>query len=259
MTPLREMRDALPDMPYGEDGPAFRAPWEAQAFAMTLALYERGVFTWKEWAHALSEAIRDAQAAGDPDRGDTYYTHWLHALERMSAAKGCVSVEALEARRAEWDEAARRTPHGRPIELGRRLDGNTLEAYRAAIYRVFAAPVIDMKIGLTSEAVSLLMKQHAVKSAVFVTAFNPFGRKLEAHENDARQGELNAYVKRLNLNALQGEGFDPKLEWQPEASLFVLGASRELAETLMRAFEQNAVVYVDEAGLPALLLHPVYR
>ena len=34
------------------DGPVFREPWEAQAFAMTLVLHERGVFTWKEWAAA---------------------------------------------------------------------------------------------------------------------------------------------------------------------------------------------------------------
>ena len=38
---------ALPDLPRDEDGPVFREPWEAQAFAMALALYERGLFTWQ--------------------------------------------------------------------------------------------------------------------------------------------------------------------------------------------------------------------
>jgi nitrile hydratase accessory protein len=253
------MRDALPDMPFGDDGPVFRAPWEAQAFAMTLALHERGVFTWNEWAHALSEAIRDAQSAGDPDHGDTYYTHWLHALEHISAAKGCVSADALAARRIEWDEAARRTPHGEPITLGRMLDAPTLAAYRAAVYRIFVEPCIDLKIGSMNAPVASLMKRHDARSAVFVTAFNPFGRRLDADENDARQRELSAYVERLKLGVLQGEGFDPKQEWQPEASLFVLGATHEHADTLMRAFEQNAVVHVDETGLPQLVLHPVYR
>jgi len=88
---LQALRAVLPELPFDDNGPMFRAPWEAQAFAMTLALYERGVFTWKEWAHALSVAIRDAQAAGDPDHGDTYYTHWLSALERLTAQKGCVT------------------------------------------------------------------------------------------------------------------------------------------------------------------------
>jgi nitrile hydratase accessory protein len=114
---LRAALRELPELPRDERGPVFSAPWEAQAFAMTLALYERGEFTWTEWAAVLSEAIRDAQAGGDPDRGDTYYAHWLTALERISAAKGLVTSDALAVRRDEWDAAARRTPHGQPIRL----------------------------------------------------------------------------------------------------------------------------------------------
>ena len=66
----------------------FREPWEAQAFAMTLALHERGLFTWPEWAATLGDEIKRAQAAGDPDTGETYYRHWLNALERIVAEKG---------------------------------------------------------------------------------------------------------------------------------------------------------------------------
>ena len=50
---------------------------------MTLSLHEQGVFTWSEWATALSKEIRSAQQAGDADRGDTYYLHWLKALEAL--------------------------------------------------------------------------------------------------------------------------------------------------------------------------------
>ncbi|SAK54155.1 Nitrile hydratase beta subunit [Caballeronia arationis] len=113
-------RAALPDLPADAAGPVFDAPWQAQAFAMTLALHERGLFTWKEWAEYLNRAIADAQSAGDPDRGDTYYSHWLTALERISTAKGLVTSGMLTSRRADWDEAARATPHGQPIELRRR-------------------------------------------------------------------------------------------------------------------------------------------
>ncbi|WER49177.1 nitrile hydratase accessory protein [Cupriavidus sp. WKF15] len=118
--PVRELRHALPDLPCDDAGPVFRAPWEAQAFAMVLALHERGVFTWTEWAGQLAQSIRDAQRAGDPDTGETYYQHWLAALEKISAAKGLVTEPLLAQRKGEWDEAARHTPHGRPIELGRR-------------------------------------------------------------------------------------------------------------------------------------------
>ena len=73
----------LPGLPRDEQGPVFSAPWQAQAFALALALHERGAFTWPEWAAALSAAIARAQAAGDPDAGDTYYQHWLDALETL--------------------------------------------------------------------------------------------------------------------------------------------------------------------------------
>ena len=69
------------------EGPVFREPWEAQAFAIALSLNERGVFSSNEWAAVLGEEIKKAQAAGDPDTGETYYHHWLAALERLVAAK----------------------------------------------------------------------------------------------------------------------------------------------------------------------------
>src|SRR5579862_7121852 len=77
----------VPGLPRDEQGPVFREPWEAQAFAMALTLYDKGVFTWPEWAATLSEEIKRAQAAGDPDTGETYYRHWLNALERLVADK----------------------------------------------------------------------------------------------------------------------------------------------------------------------------
>ena len=95
----------------------FREPWEAQAFAMALALHERGLFTWPEWAATLGDEIKRAQAAGDPDTGETYYRHWLDALERMVAEKGVTDAQTLARYRDAWDHAADRTPHGTPIEL----------------------------------------------------------------------------------------------------------------------------------------------
>ncbi|KDR30616.1 nitrile hydratase accessory protein [Caballeronia zhejiangensis] len=256
---LKELRAALPELPFDGDGPVFRAPWEAQAFAMALALHERGVFTWKEWAHALSIAIEDAQAAGDPDHGDTYYAHWLSALERLTAEKGCVSDAMLAQRRDEWHEAARATPHGQPIVLTRALPAATLDAYRAAIYRIEAQPDIDMKIGVGNRDVVALLEKHGVASAVFVTAFNPFGHVLTPQENALRQRALIERVGQMGLQALPGAGVDPQHVWVAEASLFALGATRDTANTLMTQFAQNAVVYVDRAGVPELLLHPDHR
>jgi nitrile hydratase accessory protein len=107
----------VPSIPCDAEGPVFREPWEAQAFAMALALHERGIFTWSEWADTLSGEIKRAQAGGDPDTGETYYRHWLAALERLIAAKGVTTSETLHRYRDAWDHAADRTPHGAPIEL----------------------------------------------------------------------------------------------------------------------------------------------
>jgi nitrile hydratase accessory protein len=116
---LHAAPEALPGIPRDDAGPVFREPWEAQAFAMAVALHERGLFTWTEWAATLAEEIRRAQAAGDPDTGATYYRHWLAALERLVADRHVTSREALARHRAAWARAAERTPHGAPIELRR--------------------------------------------------------------------------------------------------------------------------------------------
>jgi len=113
----RRAAEAVPSIPRDAEGPVFREPWEAQAFAMALALHERGLFTWQEWAATLSEEIKRAQALGDPDTGETYYRHWLNTLERLVAAKGLSDSATLARYREAWDHAAERTPHGTPIEL----------------------------------------------------------------------------------------------------------------------------------------------
>jgi len=114
---LSGLHEALPGLPYDEGGPVFRAPWEAQAFAMAVALHERGAFEWKEWAETLAEVIADVKARGEADTGEEYYRHWLTALERIATRKGFVTDALLARRHDEWDQAARRTPHGQPIEL----------------------------------------------------------------------------------------------------------------------------------------------
>jgi len=115
--PIAEAAAAVPGLPRDGAAPVFREPWEAQAFALAVALHKRGLFTWNEWAATLGEEIKRAQAAGDPDRGDTYYHHWLAALQRLVAAKGIADPATLARYRDAWERAAERTPHGAPIVL----------------------------------------------------------------------------------------------------------------------------------------------
>ena len=113
----RRAAEAVPGIPRDANGPVFRAPWEAHAFAMAIALYQKGLFAWTEWAAMLGEEIKKTQAAGDPDTGETYYLHWLATLERMVAEKGATSIQALKQHYQAWENAMHRTPHGKPIEL----------------------------------------------------------------------------------------------------------------------------------------------
>jgi len=99
------------------DGPLFREPWEAQAFALAVSLQRRGIFSRAEWAATLGDEIKKAQAAGDPDTGETYYRHWLAALERIVAQKGLTDAATLARTRDAWERACARTPHGTPIAL----------------------------------------------------------------------------------------------------------------------------------------------
>ncbi len=112
-TPL----ETLPALPRDADGPMFREPWEAQAFALAVRLSEQGMFTWSEWAATLAAEIREAQRRGDADLGDTYYEHWLAALERLVAEKQAVASEDLAQRREDWRAAYLNTPHGQPVAL----------------------------------------------------------------------------------------------------------------------------------------------
>lgn len=107
----------LPGLPRGEDGPIFAAPWQAHAFALAVGLHERGVFSWAEWASALARAIAQAQLRGDADQGETYYHHWLAALETLLIDKGLAAHEQIHALENAWAAAAARTRHGLPIEL----------------------------------------------------------------------------------------------------------------------------------------------
>ena len=116
----------LGNIPLGDDGsPVFAAPWEASAFAIAVRLSGEGYFTWGEWAATLSEEIRAAQQEGDPDLGDTYYKHWLRALERLCRARGLVSQEEASDRKDAWQRAYLNTPHGKPVELAPHHHGNS--------------------------------------------------------------------------------------------------------------------------------------
>lgn len=97
--------------------PTFAEPWQAQAFALVIRLSDAGHFTRSEWSDALGAELRAAAERGEPDDGSRYYEHWLAALERLVTRKGLTDTAALAARKNEWLDAYRHTPHGQPVVL----------------------------------------------------------------------------------------------------------------------------------------------
>lgn len=102
-------RPELPG-PGGDHEPVFDAPWQAQAFAMAVALRDRGTFDWPELAAALGAELAT---------GRDYWDAWLAALETLVAGHGLTDPAALDERTAAWQRAAAATPHGAPITLDR--------------------------------------------------------------------------------------------------------------------------------------------
>ena len=90
----------VPGIPCDAEGPVFREPWEAQAFAIMLKLYQGGHFTWPDWVDYLSAELRAVQGEGDSDPGQGYYQHWLHSAETLLVEKGVLGREELEDRKA---------------------------------------------------------------------------------------------------------------------------------------------------------------
>ena len=100
----------MPVLEKNHEGPVFKEPWQAQAFAMAVTLSEAGLFSWQEWSSELGASIQSRQKKGDPDDGETYYLHWLETLEKMLSRKNLIEHADLLQRITEWKEAYLKTP-----------------------------------------------------------------------------------------------------------------------------------------------------
>lgn len=107
MTPPEARCDVRPGPP--EPAP-FDAPWQAQLFAMTVALCDAGAFTWPEWTETFGPLVRDTPETH-------YYDAWSDALVILLEVKGLARSDEIGATARHWQAAARATPHGSPITL----------------------------------------------------------------------------------------------------------------------------------------------
>jgi nitrile hydratase accessory protein len=112
-------RIALSDIesiPRDSDGPVFPTAWAARAYALAVALNERGIFSWGEWSETLAPKVAIA-TRGRASDAEAYWEAWLAALEDILSRKRVAARADLIDLKEAWREAAERTPHGKPIEL----------------------------------------------------------------------------------------------------------------------------------------------
>ncbi len=110
-------QEALPPLPRKRGEPVFQDSWEAEAYAMGNILVKEGLVSRRAWMDLMAEAIRMAQASGDPDSGETYYLHWCSALESLCFQRGLISPEAYQELLSIWAQAIANTPHGVALSI----------------------------------------------------------------------------------------------------------------------------------------------
>ena len=110
-------QEPIPPLIKDNGDPVFRDSWEAEAFAIGNLLIKQGFLSCSEWVEIFSQEIKAAQAQGDPDRGDTYFSHWCSALERICVERGLTNWGDYQEQLDLWHQAVLNTPHGIPLAI----------------------------------------------------------------------------------------------------------------------------------------------
>lgn len=130
-----------------------------------------------------------------------------------------------------------------------------IDAYEATHYRVaWAGRPFVMRIAVCSPELADAYRQTETACALFITAYNPFGRARPDRENQAGHERLRADLSALSAHVAEGEGADPSGEWPPEKSFLALGVDRQAAQALGSRYDQDAVVWAGADAVPLLLL-----
>ena len=134
------------------------------------------------------------------------------------------------------------------------IDSNLISSYQSSNYHVHTPQPFTLNIGVASQPLkSLYLKTH-LKSASFITAYNPHSQVLTNNENELRNAKLIAEITQRSLMFIEGVGQCTECEWPEEKSVLVLGINFEAAKTLGQHYGQNAIVWCDADALPQLIL-----
>src|ERR1700704_617027 len=117
-----------------------------------------------------------------------------------------------------------------------------IPAYEKALYVVFGEPELVIRIGEPNPDLDELLEAEGAAAAAYITAAHPRGEAASRGKNEIANAAL---IKSLAaFPCFEGEGRDPQGRWKPERSALVVGIPRADAESVGRAFGQNASVLV---------------
>ena len=134
------------------------------------------------------------------------------------------------------------------------IDPALIAAYNATAYRVLAEPPFTMRIGKHCDELAEVLRQHGVRTAAFLTAYNPYSHPTAANANVDAQQRLLSELAASGYAYLPGEGVGDDPSWPPEPSVLAMGLTRAKAKEIGRRYGQNAIVWIGEGAVPELVL-----
>lgn len=129
-----------------------------------------------------------------------------------------------------------------------------IAAYEKAQYAVFGEPELLIRIGVPNRDLDELLAAEGAASAAYITAANPRGEARTPWQNEIANAALVQTQTEAGYACFEGEGRDPQGRWRPERSVLVVGISRADAQAVGRAFEQNAILFIERGRPPELVL-----
>ena len=132
------------------------------------------------------------------------------------------------------------------------LGPGLLDAYRKADYVVYGEPELVFHVGEPSAALDELLEAEGAETAAFITAANPRGELAGETANMVGIAALSNLGE--SYDTFSGEGRDPEGKWPAERSLLVVGIPLDEAARIGRAFDQNAIVFIEKGKPPELVV-----
>ena len=137
-----------------------------------------------------------------------------------------------------------------------KIPADLVAAYRRTRYRVFLDAMHTMTFAADAVSAELarLLREHRVREAAFLTAFNPYGKDVSPPANLRAQQRLREEASAAGFTLLEGLGEDPTGAWPGEPSILILGIPESRARDFGTSYGQNAYVHIDQAGGTRLIL-----